>query len=300
MQSITDWCACVAASAMTMGPAGGAVVGADVAGAAGVSEHGPSGRYRGALTSRPAPAEDLTIALLSSTDRAYLSEVWLVRAAMERRVADAFVVVGDALARRGAAYELIQLAARAVDDEYRHAELSRFVASRYAGRELNAPKRLTLEVPALTGASPELRATLHIVGHCVLNETTAAAYLELCLHKATGPTAHWASRELLADEVDHGRLGWGHLAALSPAERAQVTAWLLPLTYLNLRVWRKETVVEAAPNPVFEAHGAPNAVDVEAALSGCLNNLLIPGFEALGLDVAPPCNLCHSPTRSTN
>jgi hypothetical protein len=59
-----------------------------------------------------------------------------MRSAMERRVGDSFEVVAAALERRGAARNLIDLAHRAIDDEYRHEELSRVVASRYAGRDL--------------------------------------------------------------------------------------------------------------------------------------------------------------------
>jgi hypothetical protein len=249
------------------------------------AEHGPDGRYGGALTSRPAPATDPSIAALSPKIRGQLAAVWLARAAMERRVADSFGVIRDALRARGAAPELVQMAHRAIDDEHRHAELSRVVASRYAGRELPPPERLPLEVPRLARASPATRDTLHIIGQCILNETTAAAYLELCMHHATGPTASWASRELLSDEVDHGRIGWAHVASLSPEARSDLSPWLLPLAYLNLRVWRKETIAENFEDPVFSEHGAPSAAAVEDALMTALRDLIIVGFAHLGLDV---------------
>ena len=250
------------------------------------STYGVGGRYRGALTSRPMPDEDPRLDALPRATRETLAAVWQVRAAMERRVADSFQVIEDALRARGANDALVGLAHRAIDDEHRHAELSRRVASRYAARPLRAPERLPLTVPRLEGASPSVRHTLHVIGQCIFNETTAAAYLELSLHHATGTTAQWGLRELLADEVDHGRIGWAHLASLPIVERRALSPWLLPLAFLNLRAWRRETVDESFTDPVFAEHGAPSAHDVEATLSAALDDLILRGFAQLELDTS--------------
>lgn len=248
--------------------------------------HGTNGRYRGALTSRPMPERDPGLDALPLATRETLSAVWQVRAAMERRVADSFGVIEEALRARSASDELVALAHRAIDDEHRHAELSRQVASRYAARALPAPERLPLTVPRLEGASPFVRHTLHVIGQCILNETTAAAYLSLCLHRATGATAQWGLRELLADEIDHGRIGWAHLASLPLVERRAISPWLLPLSFLNLRAWRRETVDETFADPIFAQHGAPGADDVETALSTALDELILRGLAQLGLDTS--------------
>src|SRR5262245_11934078 len=104
---------------------------------------GSAGRWGGRLTSRALPETDAELDALDDAQRAELVAVWLGRTASERRVADAFEVVRGALVSLGAGGELVALATRAVDDEYRHEELSRRVASRFAGRELDAPPRLT-------------------------------------------------------------------------------------------------------------------------------------------------------------
>lgn len=250
------------------------------------TSHGPEGRYAGALASRPIPDHDDALDTLPTPIRETLAAVWQSRAAMERRVADSFRVVEEALRARSASGELVALAHRAVDDEHRHAELSRRVASRYAARELPAPERLPLTIPRLEGASPGLRHTLHIVGQCILNETTAAAYLELCLQNATSATARWGLRELLADEVDHGRIGWAHVSSLPIAERRALSPWLLPLSFLNLRAWRRETVDESFVDPLFARHGSPAAADVETALTTALDALVLRGFTLLEIDTS--------------
>jgi len=250
-------------------------------------EYCPEGRWGGRLTQRPLPATDPAIDALPSAVRRKLAGIWLSRAAMERRVADSFAVVHAALSRRGAPEPLVRLAWRAIDDEHRHAELSRVVASRFAGRHLCGPPRLELVVPEHAGASAELRDTLHIVGQCILNETTATAFLETCLAHATGTLARHSLRELLSDEVDHGRIGWAYLAGTPAATRRNVGRWLLPMAYLNLQVWMEESPIEVEPLPVLGAHGAPRGELIHAALIDALHSLIVPGLRELDVPTQP-------------
>jgi hypothetical protein len=247
-------------------------------------EYTEKGRWGGKLTKKPLPVDDPSVDALPAAEREALAQIWIRRAAMERRVADSFEVIHGSLVRRKANPELIALAERAIDDEFRHAELSRVVASRFAGRELPAPARLELEVPKHKGASPELRDTLFIIGQCVLNETTAGAYLEACHVRATGPLAKAAISELLSDEIDHGRIGWAHLATLDEASRAEVGRWLLPMAFLNLRVWRYETPIDPEHTEGLTAHGAPRPELIHEALADALRELIVPGLQRLGID----------------
>jgi hypothetical protein len=247
-------------------------------------EYTEKGRYGGQLTRKPLPTDDPSIDALHPRERAALTEIWLRRAAMERRVADSFQVIHGCLTRRGAPRELVELAERAIDDEFRHTELSRIVASRFAGHDLASPPRLPLETPKHPGASDELRDTLFIVGQCVLNETTAGAYLECCLQHAKGALAKVACAELLSDEIDHGRIGWAHLASLDKKTRAEVGKWLLPMAFLNLRIWRYETPLEPEHLAGLTAHGAPPAEAIHTALVDALRSLIIPGLQQLEID----------------
>jgi hypothetical protein len=249
-------------------------------------EYTEAGRWSGQLTQKPLPESDPSIAELSPRARKELAGIWLSRAAMERRVADSFTVIAQALERQGAPASLVQLAQRSIDDEYRHAELSRLVASRFAGRELPSPALLSLEVPAHRGASEALRDTLHVVGQCILNETTATAFLETCKAHATGSLAKHALRELLSDEVDHGRIGWAYLASTSTETRRQVGQWLLPMAYLNLRLWKEESPVDPDHLPELSAHGAPPGELIHEALVDALTTLILPGFQQLGVPTA--------------
>lgn len=243
------------------------------------------GRWNGRLTNRPLPWDDASVDHLSDGQRDELARIWLGRAASERRVADAFEIIRNALVDLGSQQEMIELAERAVDDEYRHAELSRRVASRYAGRELDAPARLQLVVPAHPGASPRLLPTLHVLGHCAMNETFASAFLEASLQHAKSVFARAALRALFSDEIDHARLGWAHLAELRKSERDELGSWLPSLISANLKMWR-ETARPYPVDPLLHAHGAPPATAVEQALLNAIRQLIIPGLEHFGLPTA--------------
>ncbi|HEX6276103.1 MAG TPA: hypothetical protein VFZ53_23845 [Polyangiaceae bacterium] len=243
---------------------------------------GSAGRWGGRLTGRALPDSDADIDALDDAQRAELTLVWLGRTASERRVADAFEVVRDALVELHAPDDVVKLATRAVDDEYRHEELSRRVASRFAGRDLEPPPRLTLVVPEHPGADGALLHTLHVLGHCAMNETFASVFLETSLAFAKAPLARAAVQELLSDEIDHARLGWAHLGGLDSKRRAEVAPWLLPMIRANLKMWR-DTPRPYSTDPAIHRQGAPPADAVETALRGAITDLMIPGLERLGL-----------------
>lgn len=250
-------------------------------------EYTAAGRWNGRLTNKPLPKTDQDINALACDLRERLASTWHDRSSMERRVADSFTVVKAALERRGAAPELIKLAERAIDDEYRHEELSRVVASRYAGYDMPRAKRLELIEPKYEGESQAIRDSLAIIGQCVFNETTAGAFLEVSLAHAKTRMARVALSELLSDEIDHGRIGWAHLASLSDAEKKQIEPWLLPLAFLNLREWRRETPNDPTHVAILCDHGEPPTHVLHTALIDALRTLIVPGLAKLGFDVAP-------------
>jgi rubrerythrin len=189
---------------------------------------------------------------------------------------------------RQAGAALVELASRAVDDEQRHAALSLEVASRYAQKELRAPAPLVLEVPKHAKADPGLRQTLHILGHCTMNETIASAFLEAAYDAATAPLPRAALRELLSDEIDHARIGWAHLASLSAEERRAVQPWLPGMLVANLQMWR-ETPRGHVSDPelarVLAGHGAPARNQVESMTETAVRDLIEPGYARFGLRV---------------
>lgn len=240
------------------------------------------GRWGGRVTNRPLLHGDETLTSLADDDRVTLSDVWLARAATERRVAESFAVIRDALDELGSDRALVNLADRAVDDEWRHAEICRFVASRFADRELEPPPALELTVPKHRGAERQLELELWVIGQCCMNETIASAFLEAAVATSGAPMAHGALRELLSDEIDHARLGWAFLATLPRARLDAVGPWMFGMLRENLKLWRD------APRgyPMTDAlarQGAPREAVVEDSLLTAVRELVIPGLERFAL-----------------
>jgi hypothetical protein len=242
------------------------------------------GRWLGRLTQRPLLDGDATVECLDDASRSLISAVWLARSATERRVADSFALIREALTELRADSTITKLAERAIDDEFRHAEICRLVASRFAGRELEAPALLELAVPKHHGATQRTRGVLWVLGQCCMNETIASGFLEAALRCAGGPMARGALRELLSDEIDHARMGWMLLASLPPAVRTDVEPWLLQMLRLNLKMWR-DSPRDYPGNAELAAQGAPTEIVVEQALLGSIGELIIPGFEEAGFSM---------------
>lgn len=243
---------------------------------------GADGRWGGAVTRRDLPETSDAIHALPRALRARLASVWLSQAATEARVARSFGVIHGSLARVGAHPGLVALAARAVDDEHRHAALCEEVAGRYAGKGCGPHVELPTQRPRHPHASSDaLRDALYVVGQCALNETFASAYLSAARKGAKTELARAALRELLEDEVDHARIGWAYLMTAPPALRAELSEWLVPLTVCNLREWRR---LELPDDDALSAHGVPPMEVARAALDDAVEELLVPGFRHVGLD----------------
>jgi hypothetical protein len=253
---------------------------------AAVSGLAADGRWKGAVTQRPLPEIDDEIRELPQVEREFIAHLWWSQAATEGRVAHSFAVVRDALTRlvpasTGADAEITALAARAVDDEHRHAALCMQMATRYLGAHVAPALELPFSHPTHpTARSPRVRDALYVIGQCVFNETLASAYLSASLDAAGHPLARSALRELLSDEIDHARIGWAYLGALPKDLHRDVVDWLPALAIANLREWRKLTLPTA--NTSLERHGFLQKDRIEEALLHAMRDLIVPGIAHVG------------------
>lgn len=242
----------------------------------------PTGRWGGEITARPLPDAADELADLDPSIRTALAEVWWVQSATELRVASSFDVVHRALTALGAEPPLVALAARAVDDEHRHAALCLEMSRRLSGAPVEAPPPLPIQQPSHPLALDDHeRHALFVVGQCAFNETFANGYLTTAYHGATSPLARAAIGELLRDEIDHSRLGWAYLSTVPASRRARLSDWLVPLAITNLREW-----IESATRHErsFTAHGVPSGEAVREALHEVMREVMVPGFAHVGLD----------------
>lgn len=237
------------------------------------------GRWNGQVTRRGLP--ELEVRAFSPEIRAQMAGIWLTQAATESRVARSFEIIGASLRALRADPGIIRLAARAVDDEHRHAALCEQLAGAYAGRTVGPHVELAHRTPEHRDASEALRHALYVVGQCALNETFASAYLSAAQVGATEPLAAASLKELTSDEIDHARVGWAFLTDMPEAMRPLMSDWLLPLTVCNLREWRG---IQLPQDDSLAAHGVPPQDLARQFLNEALSGVLLPGFQHVGLD----------------
>jgi hypothetical protein len=218
-------------------------------------------------------------------------ERWLVaatcarRAELELRGAAAFTVVTQALIDLRADARIVDLSARAIAEEIRHSEIYLELACAYARTSLPRPEVAPIEVPAHDGIEPEVRRLLHVVGMCSINETMACAFLELSLAGATSATVRTGLREVLSDEIRHARIGWAYLASpgVTAGGRREVERWLVPMLCAQLEGWWRQ--VDTLPAGEIPGHACPSGAAITRATLKSLDDLVLPGFQTLGIDV---------------
>ena len=250
------------------------------------------------LTRRQLPWGDLArIEILPPAHREMASRTWLGRASGELHTAGTFTFLSLSLARIDAPARFRQIARDAIHEEQRHAEICRRMASIYAGHEVAMPPLYPIPLPTYRGAPEPLRASLHVIGQCCVNETTAGAFLERCLDGTTEPLARKVLLELLGDEIEHARLGWAHLAHVCETARgrADLSHWLPIMLRLNLARWRAEFVI--LPGDALWMHGCPPSHEIDAAVLDGMRTLIIPGFERAGVDVTEARAWCETLTQ---
>jgi hypothetical protein len=231
------------------------------------------------------PEVDSVIDGMDAALRRRVGETWHRRAHEELKAAMAFALLSRELLEVGAAPEAIVRVSRAVSDEVRHAEILRALASRYLGEETAWPPGVHVE-PRDLGANPRVRASLHAVTLCCVNETIASVFIEASHDAAVSPSARATLGLILADEVEHGRAGWIYLASVR-GDGAVMTAVQGALASIVRNVsacWFDDTAI-TLPDGLPE-HGLLSNADARRCVVTALRDLVLPGFTQLGLDVA--------------
>ena len=162
-------------------------------------------------------------------DLALVAATCTRRAALELHGAAAFTLVTQDLIDLRADVRIVDLSARAIAEEVRHAEIYRELA-KTLGADVPLPRAEPIPIPKY-GASAEDERMLRVVAMCSINETMACSFLELCLAGATVPHVREAIREVLEDEIRHARIGWAYLGSsdVGARERRVVESALEPL-----------------------------------------------------------------------
>jgi hypothetical protein len=150
-------------------------------------------------------------------------EMWRVRMRTEHESVPALAALAGQLVEAGATLDAQGTVLRMALDELRHTEICGEVVRALGGE----PCCDTLEVPRLpvwAGVCAEERALRNVIFGNALIEMVNTANLVDALDTLRDPCLREATRNLLADEVQHASFGFDYLAAWEGwlAERAEV------------------------------------------------------------------------------
>ncbi|MEP7053081.1 MAG: hypothetical protein ABJB12_22135 [Pseudomonadota bacterium] len=232
------------------------------------------------------PALDASLEALTDAERGALARHWQRRAGSEQRIGLAFKQMVPMLRAARATPVVLALLELSSADELRHAEVCVAVAARYAGTRVELAQRDQVPLPQFRANDERLEAALLIAGTCCVNETLATVWLAQSLGASRAPLATFANRAHLRDEIDHARLGWAHLAsdALDADLRAALADCVPRLLAANLPLWLEPD--PAIPLAGIAGHGQPPHAEVERAMHRAVAEILLPGFEHVGVNIA--------------
>ena len=223
---------------------------------------------------------------LDAAKRAVVGASWKERARQEHLAVGAFTLVARELAAEGCDSVVMSLATKAAWDEVRHTEICTKMAVALLG-EKNVPLRYRglPKVPMHDGESASTRVLFHVVEMCCLSETITGVYFTEMHRRATHSIAREVIASLLADELDHGRLGWAYLAARHRDKTLPIDALERALPAMFERTVDRALAPRAGADDdrAMEAFGFLGNVAAREAVERAANEVIRPGFEHFGV-----------------
>jgi hypothetical protein len=216
---------------------------------------------------------------LDEEQRATLAAYWRRRAEGEMTSWVGFQHVLADLRAESSPTAVLELAERAVRDEYQHALWCRDWAARFGdsgGAEIVPRSREPL---TFRGASLAENRLLRIL-LCCFTETVGCFILRHVREVITEPELRRLNQRHLADELQHSRVGWGHLATLD-AERKTFLRSFAPKVLALLPSACCEGPEQDREELVPFGYFTPRLL--RAAHQQALEEVILPGLHHLGL-----------------
>jgi hypothetical protein len=221
---------------------------------------------------------------LDAAKRAIVGASWKERARQEHLAIGAFALVAQELAAEGCDAIVLSLVTKAACDEVRHADICTKMAIALLGEE-NVPVRYRglPNVPKHGGESASTRVLLHVVEMCCLSETITGVYFTEMHRRATNPVARAVIASLLADELDHGRVGWAYLAARHRDRKLDGLESALPAMLVRTVDRALAPRAGAEDDVAMEAFGFLGNAAAREAVERAANEVIKPGFAQFGV-----------------
>ena len=219
--------------------------------------------------------------------RQQAANIWAMRAGLELSVSAGYAIILRELLEFGAEKSVLALCAGSAVDEIQHAQWCLDLAERIDGKERPWPAPTSLHVPSYSGiARGPMLAALHLVAMSCLNETIACERLLEAMRPTKLPSARLTLKRILSDEIKHARAGWAHLASrYVTADMKQVLGTMVPFLVQSSLVSLIEEN-ETIPSEEFSQWGLPCVDEARAQAQRAIDQIVMPGFAQLGVEVA--------------
>lgn len=224
---------------------------------------------------------------LTDAERSRLAATWMRRAEAEYLAVSTFSVLAIDLVAARAPADVLSLCLRAGIDEVRHAEMAVRMAKIYGGGEKLPPPGMSY-LPDDPEAEKLHQALANTMLVSCVSETYATTVLSATRDLTTDPTAKAVLTSIYSDEVMHARLGWSYMRhAIETGGQGVIdaAAAMLPKALRGVA-----NVVEAERpfgevTPAVRTHGLMTPAEERVIFSSCVRDVLVPGFQALGIPV---------------
>jgi hypothetical protein len=235
----------------------------------------------------PIPWEQTTAGELTDAERARLAETWRRRAAAEYLAITTFAVLAIDLVAAGAPADVVSHCVRSQLDEIRHAEMAIRMHEIYSGRRIQPPAGMS-NLPDDRKAPKLHQAAANTLLVSCVSETYATTVLTATRDITTDPVALAVLTSIYSDEVMHARMGWSYLRyAIEQGGQGVIdaAAAMVPRALRGVaNVIERERPIGEVTDAIRK-HGLMTAAEERQIYSGCVREVLVPGFEALGI----PC-----------
>jgi len=217
---------------------------------------------------------------------AELGRRWAYRATVEHAAARRFERLAARMTAAGCGRELCAIAAEASGQERTHVELCAGLAARFGTAWSPDPAPVPEVAPPAWSETD--RVLYEVVALCCVTETSNTALVAAGLDDIDDREVERAARRILADEVQHSRLGWQFLAT-HPLDDRQAAGLAVHLPVMLAGAVRVE-LFDQPPTPdhqtVMARFGSSALADRRAAFLGGMRLVLFPGLTAAGVDCA--------------
>jgi hypothetical protein len=225
--------------------------------------------------------------VLDAETSAELASRWSYRAGLEHSAASRFHRLAGRMEAVGIEGELVAIARLAEVQEREHVRLCAEIAERFGrGPALPAEPAVTEVAPA--SWAPRDRVLYEVVAFCCVTETANAVVVTAGADEIDDTAIRRAVRTILADEVQHSRLGWRCLTTHPPddAQRAWLGVYLPDMLAGTIRSDLFQAQLVIGDEATMQRYGTLSLAGRREAFLTGMREVLLPGLAGFGVEVA--------------